>query len=298
MRKLLLLLFLSCPALAQMDFSKVEIKATKVAGSVYMLEGIGGFAGGNIGVSVGDDGIVIVDDQFSPLAEKIREALKGISDKPVRFVLNTHYHGDHTDGNRVWGEHSTIIAQTNVRKRLELKPANPQQPPMTKTGLPVITFDHDVTVHLNGEDITALHYPSGHTDGDSVIYFTQSNVVHMGDDFFNGVYPFIDLKAGGSVKGEITAVEAVIAKLKPDTRVIAGHGPLGTVEDLKKYRDMLADCAALVDAAIKQGKTLDQMKQEKILAKYDKWSWQFLDTAKFTEQVYRSLTGQHENVQL
>src|SRR4051812_20906322 len=177
-------LFLAAASSAQQqDFSKVEIKVTKVAGSVYMLQG----AGGNIGVSVGEDGIVIVDDQFAPLAEKIRAALKGITDKPVKFVINTHWHGDHTGGNPQFGETSTIIAQTNVRKRLATDTDAP--PPvgkvkaMVKAGLPVITFDHDVTLHVNGEDIRAIHFPSGHTDGDSVIFFPQANVVHMGDDF-------------------------------------------------------------------------------------------------------------------
>src|SRR5258708_11813036 len=202
MRKIILAvilfgLFGAINAFAQgQDFSKVEMKVQKVAGTVYMIEG----AGGNIAASVGDDGIVMVDDEFLPLGDKIEAALKGITDKPVKFVLNTHGHGDHTGGNPHFGEKAPIIAQENVRKRLaaggktrfgEIKPAD-------KAALPIITFEEDVTVHLNGEDIRAIHFPNGHTDGDSVIFFPQANVVHMGDDFFNGTFPFIDLDSGGS----------------------------------------------------------------------------------------------------
>ncbi len=189
------------------DWSKVQIKATKVSGNIYMLEG----QGGNIAASVGEDGIFIVDDQFAPLAEKIQAALKDlkITDKPVRFVINTHYHGDHSGGNAPFSNAgSTVIAQDNVRKRLEsggvagnggsMKMENK---PAEKAALPVITFDHDVTVHLNGEDIRALHFPSGHTDGDSIIFFPKNNVVHMGDDFVRYGFPFIDVSSGGQRPG-------------------------------------------------------------------------------------------------
>ena len=179
------LLLISCLSTAQdQDFSKVQMKVTKVSGNVYMLEG----AGGNIGASVGEDGIVIVDDQYAPMADKIKAALKGITDKPVRFVINTHYHGDHTGGNAIFQQTAPIIAQDNVRKRLQEGGTARQfwrrefdSKPQPKEALPIITFDHDVTVHLNGEDIRALHFPSGHTDGDSIIFFPKSNVVHMGE---------------------------------------------------------------------------------------------------------------------
>jgi glyoxylase-like metal-dependent hydrolase (beta-lactamase superfamily II) len=197
------------------DFSKVEMKVQKVAGTVYMLEG----AGGNIGASVGDDGIVIVDDEFLPLADKIEAALKGITDKPVKVVLNTHWHGDHTGGNQHFGEKAPIVAQENVRKRLAAggKTRFGETKPAEKTALPVITFENDVSVHLNGEDIHAIHFPNGHTDGDSVIFFKQSNVVHMGDDFFNGgMFPFIDIDSGGSVQGMIAGDEKVLAEVPDD----------------------------------------------------------------------------------
>ena len=267
------------------DFSKVQMKVTKVAGNVYMLEG----AGGNIGASVGEDGIVIVDDQFAPLADKIKAALKGVTDKPVRFVINTHFHGDHTGGNAIFQKDAPIIAQDNVRKRLEAGAAD--RKPAPKDALPIITFDHDVTVHLNGEDIHALHFASGHTDGDSIIFFPKSNVVHMGDDFVTYGFPFIDLKSGGSVEGMIAAVDDVVSKLPADVKVIPGHGPISNLDDVRKFSTMLKDTLAVVQKALKQGKTLDQMKQEKILAPWDKWSGDFINSNGFIEVLYNDLTG-------
>jgi glyoxylase-like metal-dependent hydrolase (beta-lactamase superfamily II) len=297
MRKALLLVVVSLVSactFAQQDFSKVEIKVQKVAGSVYMLEG----AGGNIGVSVGDDGIVVVDDQYAPMAEKIAAALKGISDKPVRFVINTHYHGDHTGGNAFFQQNSPVIAQDNVRKRLEAggKAGNggsmsfDVKPADAKT-LPIITFDHDVTVHLNGEDIRALHFPSGHTDGDSVIFFPKSNVVHMGDDFVTYGFPFVDIDAGGSVHGMIDAIEKLIAQLPADVKVIPGHGPISNIDDVKKYLVMLKETRDAVDTAMKQGKTLEQMKQEKVLDKWKALSGNFISSDTYLETVYNDLSG-------
>src|SRR5690349_16500350 len=244
-------LFLSLFAAAQHeDFSKVQMKVTHVAGGIYMLEG----AGGNIGVSVGEDGIVIVDDEYAPLADKIRSALKSITDKPVRFVVNTHYHGDHTGGNALFQKDAPIIAQDNVRKRLEeggeagnLASVKVQAKPQPKEALPIITFAHDVTVHLNGEDIRALHYPHGHTDGDSIIFFPKANVVHMGDDFVRYGFPFVDLAAGGSVEGMTAAVEDVISKMPADVKVIPGHGQISTIDDMRPYVDMLKQTRAIVE---------------------------------------------------
>ena len=283
----LLLAVVSMPA--QQDFSKVQIKVQKVSGSVYMLEGMGG----NIGASVGEDGIVVVDDEYLPLAEKIEAALKGLTDKPVKFVLNTHWHGDHTGGNPYFGEKAPIIAQANVRKRLANggKTRFGETKPAPKVALPVITFDEDVSVHLNGEDIRAIHIANGHTDGDSVIFFPQSKVVHMGDDFFNGgMFPFIDLDSGGSVQGMIAGGEKVLAEAPDDVKIIPGHGPLGTKDDLRKFVMMLKETSAAVQAGINQGKTLDQLKQEKILAKWDAYGQSFIKTDVFTEILYDSLT--------
>src|SRR5947207_1567551 len=289
MRKFLFIFVAVCFSLAAFaqddDFSKVQMKVTKVSGNVYLLEG----SGGNIGASVGDDGIVIVDDQFAPLADKIKAALKGVTDKPLRFVINTHFHGDHTGGNAIFQKDAPVIAQDNVRKRLEAGAGD--RKPAEKGALPIITFDHDVTVHLNGEDIHALHFASGHTDGDSIIFFPKSNVVHMGDDFVTYGFPFIDLKSGGSVEGMLAAVDDVVSKLPADVKVIPGHGPISNLDDVRKFSAMLKDTLAVVQKALKQGKTLDQMKQEKILAPWDKWSGDFIKTDGFIETLYNDLTG-------
>jgi cyclase len=279
------------------DFSKVEIKVTKVSGNIYMLEG----EGGNIAASVGEDGIVIVDDQFAPLADKIQAALKNlkITDKPVQFVINTHYHGDHTGGNEPFAHGgSTVIAQDNVRKRLESAGTSGNGSALKfdykaapKGALPVITFDHDVTVHLNGEDIRALHFPAGHTDGDAIIFFPKNNVVHMGDDFVRYGFPFIDVTSGGSVQGMITAMEKVSTQLPPDVKVIPGHGALSNLDDVREFTKMLKETSAVVQKAIDEHKTAEQMKQEKILAPWAKWSGDFLDADKFIDTLYNSLTG-------
>jgi len=301
MRKTILLLaawlFAVGGVLAQeQDFSKVEIKVTKVAGSVYMLEGDDA---GNIGASVGEDGIVIVDDQYAPLADKIQAALKGITDKPVRFIINTHYHGDHAGGNAYFQKQAPIIAQDNVRKRLESGGAagngssiHMDVKPAAKEALPIITFDHDVTVHLNGEDIRALYFPAGHTDGDSIIFFPKSNVVHMGDDFVTYGFPFIDVESGGSIDGMIDGVEKVIAQVPPNVKIIPGHGPISTIDDVKAYLAMLKGTRDAVAKEIKAGKTVDQMKQTKLLDPWKKYSGEFIKEDTFIETLYNSLTGQ------
>jgi cyclase len=290
MRKtVLVIIFAAIPVFAQQDFSKVEIKVSKVAGTVYMLQG----AGGNIGVSAGDDGIVIVDDQYAPLAPKIRAALATITSKPIKFILNTHYHGDHTGGNAEFSKDGTIIAHENVRKRLQngSTAMGRSTPPAPKEALPIVTFNDRATVHVNGEDIRAIHMPSGHTDGDAVIWFTQSNVVHMGDDFFNGTFPFVDMENGGSVRGMATNVEAVVAQIKDDTKVIPGHGALGDRNSLRAFGEMLRGSLAAVDAAMKSGKTLDQIKSEKVLAPWEKWGGGFFTTDRWAETLYRELGG-------
>jgi cyclase len=280
------------------DWSKIEIKAEKVAGNVYMLYGVGGFAGGNIGVSVGEDGIVLIDDEFEALVPKIEGALRGISDKPVRFVLNTHFHGDHTHGNKVFGLKSTIIAHDNVRKRLASNDKFDNKPgtPTPKQALPIITFDSKVSVNLNGEEIRGIHFPAGHTDGDTVVYFTQSKVVHMGDDFFNGMFPFIDLESGGSAKGYVAAVEKVLSELPDDVKIIPGHGSVATKADLLAFATMLRETMSIVEKGIQRGETLEQMQKAKVLAAYDaKWGGGFIKADGFVAELYNSLKGVAKN---
>jgi glyoxylase-like metal-dependent hydrolase (beta-lactamase superfamily II) len=275
----------------QRDFSAVQIKATKVGGNVYMLEG----SGGNIGVSAGGDGILIVDDQFAPLADKIRAALRQINPGPLRFVLNTHFHGDHTGGNAQFGRESTIVAHDNVRKRLaEGQPAAAagQQgtPPAPKEALPVVTYAQSVSIHFNGEEIKVLHLPAGHTDGDSVILFTASNVAHLGDDFFAGRFPFVDLSSGGSVQGLTRNVAELIARLPADVKIIPGHGPLSTIDDLKAYHRMLTTTTEIVRKQIDAGRTVEQIKAAGLPAEWKPWGAGFINQDRWLETIHRSLT--------
>lgn len=277
------------PALAQRDLSNVEIKTQKVAGNIYMLKG----AGGNIGVSAGEDGILIVDDQFKPLAEKIRAALKGISPGKLRFVLNTHYHGDHVGSNEIFGAEATIIAHDNVRKRVTTRQETSRGvvEPLTKEGWPIITFDTSVSVHFNGEEIRVFHVPNGHTDGDSIIHFTGSNVVHMGDQMFAGHFPFIDLEGGGTLKGYTKNIADAIAQIPADAKIIPGHGPLSTLDDLKAFHKMLVGTADIVQKKIKEGKTLEAIVAEG-LPGYESWNWQFITTKLWIETLHKELSQQ------
>lgn len=285
-----MLIFSSALLVQAQDFSKVEITTTKVGGNVYMLQG----AGGNIGVSVGADGILIVDDQFAPLADKIKAALKTLGEGKLKFVLNTHWHGDHTGGNAQFSPEAPIIAHDNVRRRLAseqksefFKRTTPASP---KEALPVITFDKSLSVHFNGEEIKVIHFPQGHTDGDSVIFFTTSNVVHLGDDFFVARFPFVDLESGGSVQGLIKNVAEIIPKLAADVKIIPGHGPIATVEDLKAYQRMLVETTGIVERKMKAGKTVEQIKAEGLPAEWASWGSGFIKTDVWLETIHRSLS--------
>jgi len=277
----------SLPAQAQ-DFSKVEIKVHKVAGNIHMLEG----AGGNIGVSVGADGILIVDDQYAPLADKIKAALKTLGEGKLKFILNTHWHSDHTGGNAALGPDAPIIAHTNVRKRLAEGMDLPgrKTKPAPKEALPVITFDHSLSVHFNGEEIRVIHTPPGHTDGDSVIYFPAANVVHMGDLFFVDRFPFVDLASGGDVEGYTKNVGDVLAKLPAGAKIIPGHGPLSTAEDLKRFHRALLETTDIVRKKIAAGKTLDQIKSEGLPEEWKSWGTGFVKQDFWLETIFTNLT--------
>ncbi len=287
-------------ALAQQppDFSKVEIKVTKISGNVYMLEG----AGGNIAASLGDDGVLIVDTEYAPLAAKIQAALKGIgiTDKPVRFVVDTHYHSDHSNGNPAFAAAgATILANENLRKRLEEGSTigngpggsiNAKQPPQPKEALPVITYNDGVNIFLNGEEIEVQHMPVAHTDGDSFVFFATNKVLHTGDIFVRYGFPFIDVNSGGSVQGMIAACDKALAEFPADTKVIPGHGALATMDDLRDYDKMLKDTTAAVQKALDNHETLAQMKDERILAPWQKLSGNFVDSDAFLDEIYNSLT--------
>ena len=279
---------IAMPAVAQED---VQIQTVAVATGVHMLVG----SGGNIGVSSGPDGVFVIDDQFAPLTEKIVAAIRGFSDRPIRFVVNTHWHFDHVGGNENLGNMGAlIVAHNNVRERMSVEQVmealGQTVPPSPDKALPVVTFSEAVTFHLNGDQLNVFHVPHAHTDGDAIIRFRTANVLHMGDTFFNGLYPFIDLGSGGNVRGMIAAADAALAVADANTKIIPGHGPLASRADLERYRALLVTARDRVAAAIAKGHTLDQIKAAKPMAEYDEaWGGTFINPEQFVEFVYRSL---------
>jgi cyclase len=279
-------------ALAQQDFSKVVIKTEKLAEGVWMLTG----AGGNIGVSAGADGVFMIDSQYAPLTDKIKAAIVGLSAQPVRFLFNTHFHGDHVGGNENLGKTGTVIvAQDNVRKRMSseqfMKAFNQKVPPSPAAALPLVTFVDSLSFHVNGDDIEAFHVPPAHTDGDAIVYFRKANVLHMGDTFFNGMYPFVDLSSGGTIAGMIGACDRGLSMGDAATKIIPGHGPSGNKADLKAFRDMLVATRDAVAPLVKAGKTLDEAKAAKPTAALDeKWGKGFLKPDVWVSIVYTDLS--------
>ena len=271
------------PVTAQEDFSDVEFEVTQVSGTVWVL--ISG-RGGNIGVSSGPDGVLMIDDQFAPLADKIRAALqKAGTSSDIKFLLNTHFHGDHTGGNIEFGEEATIIAHTNVRERL----AAPGD--ATARALPVITFDDALSIHFNGEEIRAFHIPDAHTDGDAVIYFMGSNVLHMGDNFFSGLFPFVDIASGGSIAGVERGVSDILQHVPENISIIPGHGPLSTVEDLELYHRMLLETVAMVKQKMERGLSIEQIQDEGVGEEWSEWGTGFVSTDRWLDTIYQDLSG-------
>jgi glyoxylase-like metal-dependent hydrolase (beta-lactamase superfamily II) len=288
--KALLAALVALPTLAfaqQQDFSKVQVTSTKVAGNVHMLTG----AGGNIGVSVGPDGLLIVDDQFAPLAPKIHAALDKLSKRQVEFVLNTHWHFDHTGGNAAFAREGHIVAHREVRTRMSTaqKVFGNVIPPSPKEALPDLTYDQGMSLWFNGEEIKLTHLPAGHTDGDTLVHFTGSNVLHTGDQFVVDAFPFVDLASGGSLDGYVRNVERLLQTLPPDVKIIPGHGPLAAREDLERFATMLRDTVALVRTKREAGKTLEQVKAEGVPEQYKSWGAGFIKTDFWLETVYKGL---------
>lgn len=256
----LLALSLALNATAQDE----AIEPVHVAGNIHMLEG----SGGNVGVSAGADGILIVDDKFEKDEARIRELLKDINPGPLKFVLNTHFHGDHTGGNGAFGKEAVIIAHENVRNRLAAdQPAH---------ALPVVTYDDKVSVHFNGEEIELIHLPAGHTDTDSVVLFRGTNVAHLGDLFFSGRFPFIDLGGGGTVQGYLDNVAKLLETLPDDAKIIPGHGPLSTKDDLRTFHRMIDECFTFVKEQVKAGKTIQDIQSQGVPAEWKNWGWRFI----------------------
>lgn len=256
---LIFFLLISNSIFAFQDMSEVEIEIIPVNKNVYMLKG----AGGNIGVLTGTDGIFMIDDQFPALSEKIKNKIKTLSDQPVKFLVNSHHHGDHTGGNKNFQESGTLIfAHENVRKRLEADTSN-------TNGLPIVTFSEEIKLHINGNDIMVAHVHNAHTDGDALIYFPQSNVLHTGDTFFNGMFPYIDLKSGGSIDGDIKAARTGLSLINQNTKIIPGHGEIATYDEYSDYLDMLETIRDNVAKAIKEGKTESEIVgDEKITSQF------------------------------
>ncbi len=286
----LVLALLAAPAAAQQDFSKVEVKVERIAPGVAVLFG----AGGNIGLSYGEDGNIIVDDQFAPLTDKIAAAVATLDPDPIRFVINTHWHFDHTGGNENFGRRGAVIlAHDNVRARMSteqfLAAMNMKVPPSPKDALPVVTFADGVTLHLNGDTLHVIHVANAHTDGDSLVHWQKANVLHMGDTFFHRAsFPFVDLSSGGSIDGVIAAANRGLQIAGPSTRIIPGHGPVASRAELVAYRDMLVDIRSKVAAGIRAKRTLAQIKASGPAARYGMPNG-FIKPDQFVEAVYNSL---------
>ena len=276
------MLFAALPAAAQ------DLEVTPVAGSIHMISG----QGGNIGVSAGADGFLMVDDKFAPLAGQIRAKLEGLGDGELKFLLNTHFHGDHTGGNEVFGVETPIIAHHNVRARLmtEQRRGDRVTPPAPPAAWPVITFDDALSIHFNGEEVKVLHVPHAHTDGDALIFFTGSNVVHMGDTFFNQRFPFVDLDSGGAVEGVVAAGRAVLAQVDAETRIIPGHGPVASPSDLDAYLRMIEETRAAVAAGIEAGQSLEELQASGTGGEWASWGDGFISTERWIATLHRDLT--------
>jgi cyclase len=296
----LVALFVALPVFAQQktDWSKVEVKIQKLTDNVYELQfsnGTGANVGGNVGALVGDDGIAIVDAGYAPAAPKLEAALKTISGKPVKYLLNTHYHGDHSEGNVYFGKTAIIIAHDNARKKKEA--GSKSFPASPAISLPVITFSDQLTLHMNGGEIRAIHFAHGHTDGDSIYFFPQGKVVQTGDVFVNWEqpgFPAIDMDGDGSggVQGQIDVAEYILAHAPDDVKIIPGHGNLASKADVTKELAVLKGTSAAVQAGIDQGKSLQQLQQEKVLA-----PWDYLNTHiksdVYLERLYNALKNKN-----
>jgi glyoxylase-like metal-dependent hydrolase (beta-lactamase superfamily II) len=281
-------LLLAAPVAAQ-DFSDVSFTTTHVAGSVHVLSS---GVGGNIGVSVGEDGILLIDDQFAPLAERIEAAIAELGEGDYRFVLNTHFHGDHTGANAHFQTLAPVIAHENVRKRLmvDREFGGRTIPAAEPAAWPVLTFADGVNLHLNGEDVRVVHVPRAHTDGDAIVIFPEANVIHMGDVLFYPLFPFVDIDGGGSVAGMLEATDRMIAEADADTKVVPGHGEITDIEGLRTSRRMIAECLTWAEERVAAGDDLEAMKTAGVPAEWKDWTWGFINEERWIETLHRSVT--------
>ncbi|MBT5229676.1 MAG: MBL fold metallo-hydrolase [Methylococcales bacterium] len=276
------------------DTATKNIETIKLTDQIYMLMG----QGGNIGVSIGDDGVFLIDDQYAPLNPKIKAAIAKLSDKPIRFMINTHWHFDHTGGNENLGHDGVIIvAHNNVRERMSkagfIAAFNKKIPASPKAALPIITFNDEITFHLNNDVIKVAHQSHAHTDGDSIIFFQKSNVIHMGDTFFNGLYPFIDASSEGKINGMIRTAKHILNLADDHTQIIPGHGPLGNKHALQQFHGMLVSVRDNMKILIAQGKSIEEIVKLKPNAKLDKvWGNGFLNPEAFLKIVHATMPKQ------
>jgi len=284
-RILLALCTLSFTVITSAQEDNISFKSTELAPGLFMLEGQGGFAGGNLALITGDDGVVLIDDGLEPLVAVTLNAIESLTGNPVDFVINTHAHGDHTGANQALHDRgTTVVGHENLRAQMIKDGAN-------SAALPELTFSDAVTFHLNGHTANVFHVANAHTDGDSVIHFAEANIIHTGDVMFNRLFPYIDMPGGGSVEGFIAAQKKIIAMADDDTRIIPGHGELANKADLQAAVDMLEDAQARVRALIDAGNSLEEVLAENPLADYhDVWNWDFITTEGMTETLFRSLT--------
>ena len=289
----LILASLAVPVWAQQDFSAVEIETIQVSGNVYMLVG----AGGNIGLSVGEDGAFVIDDQYAPLSDKILAAIAELTDADVKFLVNTHYHGDHTGGNEAFGAAGAlIIAHDNVRARMstdQFRAIFDQTIPASPAGaLPIVTFSDEMTFNWNGDAIRAIHVAPAHTDGDSILHFEGANVIHMGDTFFNGFYPFIDVGSGGDINGIIGAGYRALSIANDDTAIIPGHGPVSDAAGLAAWLDMLKITRVSMQSLIDRGMSEDEALAARPTAEFDEqYGGGFMNRENYNRLLYQSLSS-------
>lgn len=275
------------------DPAQVDIRTEAVQGNVHVLFG----QGGNIGLSVGEDGVLMVDDQFAPLTPRILAAIGSLSEQPVHWVVNTHFHGDHTGGNENLAKAgATLVAHDNVRERLSNEQyssfSNRATPPAPEQARPTVTFNDTMTLHWNGEAIEVIHVGPAHTDGDSIVFFKSSNVVHTGDTFFNGFYPYIDPNSGGRIDGMVRSADRLLEKIDEKTKIIPGHGPVGTKADLKRFRDVMSTISDRMQKLISAGKSRDEVIDAKPTSEFDEaWGQGFLTPDTFVGIVYDGLTA-------
>ncbi|PCJ21082.1 MAG: MBL fold metallo-hydrolase [Candidatus Cloacimonadota bacterium] len=284
MKIVYILIFTSSLLAHESGFENIKIRIENVNKNIWCVFG----AGGNIGISVGEDGILMIDDQFAPLAEKIQSALENKFHKKIKYIINTHWHGDHTGGNEAFSKIAPIIAQQNVKTRLQniQKRGSRVFPKRPKEAWPTISYQKHLELEFNNEEVVLTHLPNGHTDGDSIVYFSKSKVLHMGDHFFTKRFPFIDIHTGGSVSGYLKNLSFVLKNFSKETKLIPGHGILSSMSDLEKYYQMILNTNKMVQDKKRAKKSLELIIKEGLGDKFKSYAWGFISEKKWIEVLF------------